>query len=149
MHIFKQNRLFAVLVGARERFGEQVYIHCVPSRELNLFHDGASCGSIDGTLRSPLHSWSCFCGAAALSVCTLPVYPRWKITLFAQSDVGATLSYLRPGFPILASRGDKSKLRSRSKFADPRYRPRGRITTSVTLFIYFIYLLICFTRIAR
>ena len=52
-------RLFAVRVCPLERFGDQVYIHRVPSRELKLFHDGARCAvltlmGIDGVLGLPL-----------------------------------------------------------------------------------------------
>ena len=85
-------------------------------------------------------SWSCFRCAAALSACTLPAYPRLENHPFRRtraSDVGAALPCLRPGFPILASRQSRRQIeastQSRSEFADPRYRPRGRITKSVTV----------------
>ena len=128
-----------------ERFGEQVYIHRVPSWKLKLFHDGAMpdalfspwWASTASSDRLCCSSWSCFRCAAALSACTLLTYPRLENHSFHRtraSVVDAAVPRLRPGFPILANRQSRRQIdRSRSKFADPRYRPRGRITKSVTV----------------
>ena len=42
--------------------------------------------------------------ASAVSVCTFPAYLNHPFRRTRASDVGATLSCFRPGFPILASR---------------------------------------------
>ena len=82
---------------------------------------------------------TCFRCAAALSACALPAYPRLENNPFRRtraSDVGATLLVFVLGFQSwrFDSEGaNRSFDRSRSKFGDPRYRPRGRITKSVTL----------------
>ena len=115
----QQKRLFAVRVCPLERFGEQVYIHRVPSRELKLFHDGARCAVltlmvIDGVLRSPLlfvlvvlTLRCCFEWLHSPRVPTLENHPFRRTRA---SDVGAALPCLHPGFTILASRQSRRQI---------------------------------------
>ena len=86
-------------------------------------------------------SWSCFRCAAALSACTFPAYPP---TLGKSSFSPHEGFWCRRSTALSSSlvsnlgestvkETNRSFDRSRSEFADPRYRPRGRITKSVTV----------------
>ena len=93
---------------------------------------------IDGLLGSPL----LFAGraSAALLLWVPALSPRahaWKITLFAARGLLMSKQHCLVfvlGFQSWrVKETNRSFDRSRSKFADPRYRPRGRITKSVTV----------------
>ena len=98
---------------------------------------------IDGVLRSPLLFVLVVLPrcAAALSACTLPAYPRLKnhpfaargLLMSAQHCLVFVLSWVSNLGESTVKETNRSFDRSRSKFADPRYRPRGRITKSVTV----------------
>ena len=85
-------------------------------------------------------SWSCFGSAAALSVCTLPAYPRLKNHPFAARGLLMSAQHCLVfvlGFQSwrVDSQGDKSKLRSiEVKVRGPTLpATRSNITKSVTV----------------
>ena len=102
------------------------------------------CSHLDGHRRRPRIAfavrWSCFICAAALSACTLPRVPTLGKSPFSPHEgfwcrrstalSSSWVSYLGES---TVKETNRSFDRSRSKFADPRYRPRGRITKSVTV----------------
>ena len=102
------------------------------------------CSHLDGHRRRPPIAFLFVLVVLLLRCCfeclhspRVPTFEKSPFHRTRASDVGAALPCLRPGFPILASRQSSWQIeasnRSRSKFADPRYRPRGRITKSVTV----------------
>ena len=85
-------------------------------------------------------SWSCFRCAADLSACTLPAYPRLENHPFSPHEgfrcrrsTALSSSWVSNLGESTVKETNRSFDRSRSEFADPRYRPRGRITKSVTV----------------
>ena len=87
-------------------------------------------------------SWSCFRCAAALSACT-PQAPRVPTLgkspfsphegFWCRRSTTLSSSWVSNLGKSTVKETNRSFDRSRSKFADPRYRPRGRITKSVTV----------------
>ena len=104
------------------------------------------CSHLDGHRRRPrsdrlcCSSWSCFRAALLLWVPALsPRTHAWKITLSPHEGFRCRRSTALSS-SLVSNLGEstvketnRSFDRSRSKFADPRYRPRGRITKSVTV----------------
>ena len=96
---------------------------------------------IDGVLRSPLLFVLVVlplrCCFECLHSPRVPTLEKSPFRRTRASVVDAALPCLRPGFPILASRQSRRQIEASidrgSKFADPRYRPRGRITKSVSV----------------
>ena len=91
--------------------------------ELKLFHDGASCAAftlmdINGVQGSSLLLvFVVLPLRCCLSACTLPAYPRWKITLFAAQGLLMSAQHCLV-FVLdfqswrVKNEGDKSKVRS-------------------------------------
>ena len=84
-------------------------------------------------------SWSWFRCAAALSACNLRVPTLGKSPFsphagfWCRRSTALSSSWVSNLGESTVKETNRSFDRSRSKFADPRYRPRGRITKSVTV----------------
>ena len=103
------------------------------------------CSHLDGHQRRPRIAFAVRPGraSAALLLWVPALSPRthaWKITLFAARGLLMSAPHCLVfvlGFQSWrvdsVKETNRSFDRSRSKFADPRYRPRGRITKSVTV----------------
>ena len=124
-------------------------MHREPSETL-LRRRQMRCSHLDGHRRRPRIAFAVRPGrASAAQLLWVPALsPRthaWKITLFAARRTRASDGFWCRLSTALSSswvsnlgestvkETNRSFDRSRSKFADPRYRPRGRITKPVTV----------------
>ena len=102
------------------------------------------CSHLDGHRRRPPIAFAVRPGRASAAL--LPWVPAlsprtlaWKITLsphegfWCRRSTALSSSWVSNLGESTVKETNRSFDRSRSKFADPRYRPRGRITKSVTV----------------
>ena len=143
MHIFsKRGNLQCVFFHCRDLESKS---KCTANL-LKLFHDGARCAvltlmGIDGVLGSPalfvlvvLPLRCCFECLHSPRVPTLGKSPFSPHEGFwCRRSTALSSSWVSNLGESTVKETNRSFDRSRSKFADPRYRPRGRITKPVTV----------------
>ena len=144
MHIFsKRGYLQCVFVHWRDlesksKSTEYLLTETLPRRRQ------MRCSHLDGHRRRPPIAFAVRPGraSAALLLWGHALSPRthaWKITLsphegfWCRRSTALSSSWVSNLGESTVKETNRSFDRSRSKFADPRYRPRGRITKSVTV----------------